>query len=96
MGKYTEQMKDAIKRRVAQRIPLADAYHRLKSKLFKAENIWQKQIDELRETAKREKRRSTPYETAQIGNWVSAKAIERQKRAEADRLEASGWAPTVE
>ena len=82
-----------ITRRVAQGLSVEQAYHRLKSKLFHAMQIWQKEIDEIREEAKNN---GVPLTEQQI-NAIAAKQVaknsERHKLAETEKLEEEGWHP---
>jgi hypothetical protein len=93
MGKYTDQVKEAIRRRTRQKISLAEAYRRVQTAYWDGEQYWEKRIAEYKES------HPPPLSKKQqehLGKLQDNKTSERLKRREAESLEKDGWDPNYE
>jgi len=93
MTPYDPEIKASIRRRMAKGKTLVEAFHGLKTALWKDELRFENAIEELKQKVRQAKRTLTGAEKNQTKGWNSGISMNRSRRLAADSLELSGWDP---
>jgi len=93
MSPYDPAIKTSIRRRIAKGKTLVQAFHDLKTELWRDELRLEKAIEELKQKARQQKRALTGAEKNHIRGWNGGISMNRSRRLAADSLELSGWDP---
>src|ERR1700733_1550068 len=93
MSPYDPAIKTSIRRRIAKGKTLVQAFHDLKTELWRDELRLEKAIEELKQKARQQKRALTGAEKNHIRGWNGGISMNRSRRLPRESLELSGWDP---